>query len=346
MRSRQRARGRSGAAFIAWTPTPGRADDIAAALGGEARSFYWREIVNPRLIPLRYLVDAFRTAWYLTRRRPRAVIATNPPLFPALIGYAYARVAGVPLVLDSHISGFGLAGDRLSKLMLPVHSWLASRAAATIVTGDELGGIARSWGATPVIVHEPPPPWEVGPAGPMRARPRVLFAGMMAGDEPLAEVIEAARLVPELDVQVTGDLRKRPAAIGRAAPPNVTFVGLLPVGEFAKAVGQADVILSLSTERVSVMRTAYEAVYAARPLVIPDRPMLRELFPHAVHVEISPEGIASGLRAATARHDELVRAAPVARALQERRWQAQLALLRSYVEGHAHTQAPEPATHA
>jgi hypothetical protein len=332
---RERARGRSGAAFIAWTPTPGRAVDIAAALGGEARSFYWRGIVDRRLIPLRYLVDAFRTAWYLGRRRPQAVIATNPPLFPALIAYAYSKVARIPFLLDSHTASFGLAGDELSRRMLPVHSWLAPRAAATIVTGDELGAVARSWGARPAIVHEPPPAWEVGPAGPLGPRPRVLFAGMMAGDEPLEEVIEAARLVPELDVRVTGDLRKRPPGLMEGAPPNVEFVGLLPTPEFAKAVGGADVILSLSTERVSVMRTAYEAVYAARPLVIPDRPMLRELFPYAVHVDLSPGGIAAGLRSAAARHDELVRAAPEARALQERRWRDQLALLRSYVNGDA-----------
>ena len=59
------AGGRPAVAFIAWTPTPGRAIDIAAALGGEARPFYFRRIVNRRLIPVRYLVDALRTALYL-----------------------------------------------------------------------------------------------------------------------------------------------------------------------------------------------------------------------------------------------------------------------------------------
>ena len=73
---------RPAVAFIAWTPTPGRAIDIAAALGGEARPFYFRCIVNRRLIPVRYLMDTLRTALYLARRRPRAVVVTHPPIFP------------------------------------------------------------------------------------------------------------------------------------------------------------------------------------------------------------------------------------------------------------------------
>jgi hypothetical protein len=336
--------------FVAWTPTPGRAVDIAEALGGEAKAFNTLGIVRKPLIPVRYLVDSLRTALYLAVRRPRAVIITHPPLFPALIGFLYSRLARVPFVLDSHISAFGLAGDRLSKAMLPFHAWLAPRAAATIVTGDELAEIALSWGAVPAIVHEPPVAWRVAPPRPLSGRPRILFTCLFAGDEPVAEVVEAARAVPEFDVHVTGDLRRCPAALRASAPPNVRFVGFLGPDEFARAVGEADVVLSLSTERVSVMRTAYEAVYAERPLVLPERPLLRDLFPFAVHAEISPEGIEHGLRTAVATHGELIRVAPEARVLQERRWQDQLATLRELLaggdQGTAAGDPREPALHA
>jgi glycosyltransferase involved in cell wall biosynthesis len=320
---------RPAVAFVAWTATPGRAVDIAEALGGEARPFNALGLVDRRLIPVRYLIDSLRTAWYLARRRPRAVIATHPPLFPGLIAYAYARLARAPFVLDSHISAFGLMNDRLSELMLPVHRWLAPRAAAVLVTDDELGAIARSWGARPAIVHEPPLAWPVAPAGPLRERPRVLFAGTFQRDEPVAEVMEAARELPGLDVHMTGDLRRCPPDLRASAPPNVTLVGFLPGAEFARAIEEADVVLSLSTERVSVMRTAYEAVYAGRPLVVPDRPLMRSVFPYAVYVDVAPGAIAAGLRDAVARHAELVQAAAAARDLQWERWRAQLAELRA-----------------
>ncbi len=320
-------------AFIAWTATPGRAVDIAGALGGEARPFNALGLVDRRVIPLRYLLDSLRTVGYLIHRRPRAVIATHPPLFPGLIAYAYSRVARAPFVLDSHISAFGLMNDRLSEVMLPVHRWLAPRAAAVLVTDDELGAIAHSWGARPAIVHEPPLAWPVAPAAPLRERPRVLFAGTFQRDEPVAEVMEAARALPELDVHMTGDLRRCPPELRAGAPPNVKLLGFLPGREFARAIEGADIVLSLSTERVSVMRTAYEAVYAARPLVVPDRPLLRQIFPFAVYVDVTPEAIAAGLRGAVARHAELLRAATSARELQQERWREQLTELRGLVEG-------------
>ena len=318
-------------AFIAWTPAPGRAIDIADALGGEARTFQSLGIVDKRLVPLRYLVDAVLTSWYLVTRRPRALIVTHPPLFPALIGYAYARVARTPFVLDSHPTAFGLARDRLSECLLPVHRWLARRVRAVLVTGDELRDIAESWGARAVVVHEPPANRGHASGPPTRERPLILFPGRFAGDEPVAEVIEAARMVPQVDVNMTGDLRLCPRELREGAPSNVAFLGLLSLNDFADAIRGADAVLSLSTESSSVMRTAYEAVYAERPLVTFDRPTLRELFPYAIHVSIDAGGIATGLRAVEQRGEALLSTAPQARVLQEDRWQAQLLTLRSLI---------------
>jgi glycosyltransferase involved in cell wall biosynthesis len=259
------------------------------------------------------------------------VIATHPPIFPGLLGYVYARLARVPFVLDSHIMGFGFADDRLSQVTMPIHSWLARRAAATLVTGGELAEIVRGWGGRPLAVHEPPVDWPVEPPASLGGRPRVLFTGLFARDEPVDLVLEAARALPEADVEITGDVRLAPAGLVDSAPPNARFLGFLPGPAFGDAVRRADVVLTLSTERVSVMRTAYEAVYAERPLVLSDGPMVRELFPYAVFVELSPEAVAEGLRTAIVRHAELATAARSARELQERRWDEQLAALAAVV---------------
>jgi hypothetical protein len=244
----------------------------------------------------------------------------------------------VPFVLDSHISGFGFADDRLSRLTLPLHSRLSSRAAATLVTGAELADIVRDWGGHPLTVHEPPVAWPVTPPHALDGRPRVLFTSLFARDEPVSEVIDAARALPEADVEITGEVRLAPPGLTESAPPNVRFLGFLPGVAFGEAIRRADIVLSLSTERVSVMRTAYETVYSQRPLVLPDRPMLRDLFPYAVHVEVTSEGIASGLRSAIRRHAELAAAAGTARELQERRWSGQLAALSS-ITGRSATHA-------
>lgn len=329
-------------AFLAWTPAPGRARDIAHALGGEPRTFFALNIVRRPVIPARYLIDAVRTAAYLVASRPRALIATHPPLFPGMIGFAYARIARVPFVLDSHIGAFGLAGDALSRALLPLHARLARRADAVLVADDELAARVRAWGGRALLVHEPPVPWPPVPPRPAGERTRVLFPGTFRGDEPVAEVVEAAARLPAVDVVVTGDPRKRPIGLLDTLPSNVTLAGFLDPDSYRRVVQDADIVLSLSTERNSVMRTAHEAVYADRPLVVADRPLLRELFPHAVHAPVTATGIAAGIEEAIDRHAELIALAPQARALQEKRWNRQLGSLTEVLGLGRVAQAPTP----
>ena len=256
----------------------------------------------------------------------------NPPIFPALIALAYARLAGIRLLLDSHPSSFGLAGDELSRRLLPVHAWVARRAATTLVSAPALAEIVRGWGAEVDIVHEARPAWRVEPSQAPRPRPLILFACIFSGDEPVSEVVEAARRVPSVDVHITGDQRRCPPGLREGAPPNVRFVGFLRGPAYVRALAEADAILALSTEPTSVMRTAHEAVWAERPLIISVRPQLEELFPFAVQVPNEAEGIAEGIRSALSRRADLVAAAPAARAHQEARWRRQLDSLRSRLD--------------
>jgi hypothetical protein len=324
--------------FISWSEDDGRALEIAAALGGEARIFYDLRIVWRPLVPLRYAVSGIRMVFYLLVRRPRSVIVTNPPIFPALIALAYGRLARAPIVLDSHPSAFGPRGMHAFE---PLHSWVALRAVTTLVTVDELGEIVRRWGARADIVHEAPPKWSVPPAPPFPDRPRVLYVGRFAGDEPTAEVLDAARFAPEIDLYVTGDVRKCPAELVDAAPSNVKFTGFLRDKAYVQEIARANVILVLTSRADAVNRAAYEAVYAGRALVVTSSLPMTQLFPFAIHVTNDAQGIASGLRTAVRRYVELVEAAPAALTLQDERWLHQLSVLRSRLaSGNAGRSSP------
>jgi glycosyltransferase involved in cell wall biosynthesis len=316
--------------FIAWSQDDGRTIEIAAALGGEARCFYDLSIVRRPLVPIRYALSAARTIAYLIRRRPAAVIVTNPPIFPALIALAYGRLANAPLLLDSHPSAF--SGSPVVHRVTRIHALVARRVVSTLVTVDELGDIVREWGGRADIIHEAPPGWSLRPAKPLSGRPRVLYIGRFSGDEPTEEVIAAARLTPDIDIHVTGDTRKCPPKLRADAPPNVTFTGFLRGDAYTGAIEAADIVLVLTRRVEAVTRAAYEAVYGGRPLVLTGSPVHRALFPHCVPVPNDAEGIARGLQDAVARHAELVAAAPRALALQTERWDQQLAVLRSRLE--------------
>jgi glycosyltransferase involved in cell wall biosynthesis len=322
--------------FIAWSSVSGRSSEIAKALGGEAKCFYDFGFVSRPLVPVRYAASAVRTLLYLLRRRPRAVIATNPPVFPSLIAFLYGRLTGAPIVLDSHPVAFGFYEHKRFVTLMPLHRWLMPRVRASIVTVDELVAEVEREGGRAEIVHEAPPLWTVAPAGPIAGRPVVLFVGIFASDEPVELIVAAARALPDVDVRVTGDLRKCPPPLLEDKPPNLELTGFLGPEDYRAAIAGAHVVMTLTTRPESVDRGANEAVFARRPLIVSDWPAARRYFPYAVHVPNTEEGVVAGINEALGRYDHLRRKADLALAEQQGRWERQLETLRSLL-------SPEPA---
>jgi hypothetical protein len=331
---RRLKRRRPPVSFIAWSSVAGRSLEMAAALDGEARCFYDFGFVRGPLIPLRYAASALRTASYLLRRRPRAVIVSNPPVFPAVIAWLYCRIASAPLVLDSHPSAFGFYETKKSvRLTMPLHRFLIRQAHASIVTGEALTEMVRSAGGRAEIVHEAPPLWETRAAPPLGRQPSVLFVGIFADDEPVEVVAAAAGRLPEVDFRMTGDLRKCPPGVLADKPPNLELVGFLGPDAYREAVEASNIIITLTTRPEAVNRAAHEAVFARRPLIISDWPAMRFYFPHAVPVDNEVDAVVAGIERTLADYEELVSTAEEAVRDQRERWDRQLGVLRGLIAG-------------
>lgn len=314
-------------AFIAWTDRTERADEIAASVGGVARRFEGGGLRGRATAPLRYVLNLVATAAWLARHRPRAVVTQNPPVFPGLVAWAYGAITGRPVLLDSHPASFGRK-DGLWRVMLPVHRFLARRARLVLVTAPELADEVRAWGGRAVEVHEAPTEGLAATSPPpLDGRPRVLYVGVFAPDEPAEAVVEAARLAPDVDVAITGDVRKAPPGLVERAPANVTFVGFLDQPAYRQAIRDAHAVMSLTTEPTSVIRSGYEAVYAGRPLITSDWPVLRATFPHALHSSAEPAALADALMAIGPRYGELTSTTTAALDHQAATWTRQRAAI-------------------
>jgi glycosyltransferase involved in cell wall biosynthesis len=314
------ARRRGGVRFVAWGAVAGRSQEIAAALGGDARCFFAPGRRRPPVL-LRWALSALGTTVDVLVRRPDVLIVTNPPGPAALVGWAAGRAVGARVVLDGHPGAFGAQGDRVAARLQPLHRWVTRRADLSIVASDPWREIVESWGARAVVVHEAPGEWVLRP--PVRHRRlRVLCVGRFAADEPWPAVLEAAARCPELDVHMTGDPRR--AGVDRSVlPPNVTLVGFLDPARYREAVYGADVVVTLTTEPASVMRAGCEAVWAGRPLVVSDWPVARAAFPYALHVPNDGGSLAAALRRLDRSYDGWAAGAGDARQVQVRRWERQ-----------------------
>jgi glycosyltransferase involved in cell wall biosynthesis len=308
--------------FVAWGAVGGRPAELAHALGADVLCLFPPGPARRPSAPLRYLQCALETGRYVRRHRPRVIVVTNPPVIAGLITYAWGKSVGATLVLDSHPGGFGAQGDRVAARLQVVHRWLVRRAAFSLVAAPRWADVLRSWGGVSEVVHEAP--GDDTPTEPARrGRLRILFVGRFAPDEPVDLVVAAAGQVPSCDVSITGDLDRCPDALRSGAPPNVRFVGFLDADDYRAAVDESDVVVCLTTEPGSVMRAAYEAVYACRPLIISGWPLARELFPFALPVEHQVAALGHAFRDADAHYDELAAQTEAARELQLARFDAQ-----------------------
>ena len=319
-------------AFVAWSQSA-RPRELASATGASYSIVYVTLLGRVSLAPLRYMLSAGSTVWFLLRNRPSVVVATNPPVFPALIAHLLSPLTGSELILDSHPRGFGYKGSAVGRFMAPIHRYLMRRARATLVASPELADLVIESGGVPLILHEAPPEWEMYEAASLGDVPTVLWVTIFASDEPLEAVLAAARELPDVHFMITGDRRRAPAALIETAPANVEFTGFWVDEGYARLISDADVMLVLTTEPASVPRAAFEAVEGLRPLVLTETPDLRELFPAAVFVDNTPRGIARGIREAISGHAELVSAAPEARDAQRRRWRRQQRQLEALLTG-------------
>lgn len=257
---------------VAWCPQQPRTVALAAALGGEALLLGGGRRGGRARLALRYLRDGIRTWRRLSGCDPDVVVAVSPPVFTPLVAWAWCRARGRRLVIDCHTGAFH---SREWGWSLPIHRWLARRAEVTLLHTEAMEAEVQGWGARALLLPDDVPDPGRAEQRPRGTRPRVLVAGALDATEPVEAAIEAARLMPGVDLLFTGDRDRVDPELRRAAPANVVFTGWLDHPRFLGEMLAADVVAAFSCDPQVMNRAAFEAVGMSRPLVLSDQPGLR-----------------------------------------------------------------------
>jgi glycosyltransferase involved in cell wall biosynthesis len=322
---------RTRALMVTWAPYSGRSEGLAQHLGIRNYFIHYLAFQRPWIAPLKYPLQAAATLRLLGRERPAVVLVQNPPPVAPLVVALYAAVTGAGFIIDSHSEAFLI---RRWRWTLPLQRWLARCALATVVTNAHLAGVVRRWGAPALIAVDPPItiPSRDGDAEPALEPPAdrftVVVVSTFADDEPIGEVLQAARALPDVRFAITGDpAYARPEWLAEP-PPNVEFTGFLQRDAYFARIRCANALLVLTTLDHTVLRGAWEALDLGQPLVLSDWPILREYFCRGtVHVVNTAASIAAGIREARAREAALRAEMVALRAERRQAWrQAQQAL--------------------
>jgi glycosyltransferase involved in cell wall biosynthesis len=284
--------------LIAWTRNPGRFTDLGRVFSVEPKIIGFARLRSRWSAPIRYTLSVVSTIAWLLATRPRVVIVCCPPPFASALVAAYARAFRAVYLLDAHPGAFGHR-DKLWRLFLPLQRMLVSRALVTMVTEPTLGHAVERWGGRSLVFHEVPPAvLPTPPRADVGARPRVVFTTIFDPDEPLDVITGAACDLTECDVTITGDpSRLAPGLRDRLlAESHIQLTGWLDQRSYLALIASSDIVVSLTRDHHSVMRSAFEAVYLERPTVLSDTATLRECFSPSVFVGGRREDVGGGVR--------------------------------------------------
>jgi len=233
---------------------------------------------------------------------------THPPLFAAATIWLHCLVFRARYVIDIH------SGCFIQEHWRRLDRWqrfLARRAALNLVHNAENAKVVEGWGAPheilPSLPPDMPPPTKpaqpASPAGPT-TRPLAVYVCSFKEDEPHAEVIEAARGLPDVDFAVTG---RAPEGLGERLPANVRLTGFLSEADYVALLCRADVIVALTLRSGTLVYGAQEAIALHKPIVLSSTETLRAYFggAGAIFAENAAGALCAAVGEALARRGEL-----------------------------------------
>jgi len=311
------------ALFLVWGAPHGshRSEFMAQHLGMDLKHIYITAKRGKYYAPFKYFGQLVTTLIFLVRKRYQLVFVQAPPIFSVLPVYLYSLLSSTEFIIDAHTPS--LLGP-IWAWTLPLHRFLSRRAITTIVTNDYLQKLVASWGANAFVLEDPP---IIKPSisRPMRLKNgalNVVMVSTASPDEPVEEVLEAARDLPEMCFYITGDYAKSRQYIVDSAPPNVHFMGYLRE-DFYPLLAAADVIVDLCVEDHQFLSGANEALGLGKPLITSKGPVLEGYFNQGtIHVHNTPTGIRQGLLEAQDKLAELKADMLSLQAIRRREWWA------------------------
>jgi hypothetical protein len=307
--------------YISWAANCSRSDHTARELGGVSHMVYWESLGSrPATVWLKYIGQALRTWRILSAARPSAVFVMTPPLFAPLVAWLYCATHRCALVMDAHTAAF--LHPRWRQLQW-LQFWLCRRARTTIVHNAHLQALVERHGGHAIVVSDIPVRFDKTEPYPLPPGFNVAVVCSFNPDEPTANMLDAARRLPDVTFHVTGNPKALAPELKRDLPPNVRLTGFLSDGAYGLLISRADAVMTLTTRDHTMLRGAWEAVYQGTPVIISNWPILRESFDTgAVHVDNTSDDIVRAVNALRSDYRTYREGARALRERKEHRWNA------------------------
>jgi glycosyltransferase involved in cell wall biosynthesis len=234
-------------------------------------------IVNKHRV-IRYPILIFKTLKLIYKKDIRILFVQNPSIVLSMLAVLLKFIRNIRVIVDAHNSGiYPLEGK--SKFLSWIARFIARKADAVIVSNNYLAETVQAWKAKPIVMPDPIPRLTVVKKITFE-RPYVFFICTWASDEPYLEIIKAASLVPhDVDIYITGNYRNKltPEQIENL-PSNIKLLGFVSEEDYVAYFKSCLLAIDLTTRENCLVCGAYEALSLAKPCIVSDSQVNREIF--------------------------------------------------------------------
>lgn len=229
----------------------------------------------------RYLKLGWRTLRLFAKHRPRTVLVQNPSLILALLACLARPLWGFKLIVDAHNE----AVEPYINTYWPIPAlarWVMAKADITIVTNDYLAIMVSGVGGRPFVLPDRLPAIDFKSPPELHHSMDVMVIATYAPDEPIADIISAARNIPgDFRFFITGNDAKLAADVRSDIPKNVALTGFLSEEEYWQRMISSHVVLDLTLMPNCLVCGAYEGLALGRPMILSANPPTEAIFGQA-----------------------------------------------------------------
>lgn len=287
--------------YFAWTGFQRRQISLAPHFGFENVFMP----VERRVSLLRKAFSYLKNTRLMFRRlrlsRPEVVWVQLPqvPLLWVVLFYRWFIDGKVKVIADCHNAMFRAPWNKI-----PFGVSLLSRCDVVLVHNDDVRRMALEAKLSDenlLVVEDPPASFgqvELLSFDLDMPRPWFVFPASFSPDEPISELIDAARKVSNVSVLITGNFNNcKNSGLIQDAPPNVRFMGFLSVSDFDALIVHCDAVIAFTRFDGIQLSVCGEAVGAGKPMLVSETTTLKRLFPKgSVFVDSSDaHSIANGI---------------------------------------------------
>lgn len=285
--------------YITWFDFSTRSDGIAHHLG--ANSYHFRDLKRLKHVfaLLKYILASFKTLIVLHKESPEVIFVENPPIFAVLVVWFYCMLCRTHYVVDTHSAAFTC---RRWIFFLWLYRFLAKHALTNVLHNEPLAQIVTNWCA-PAIVLEDAPQLYTDRKYPFGKGFNVVVVCIYSNDEPIYEVIKAARRLRNVNFYITGNLKNAPKEIKMIVPRNVILTDYLAQEDYVGLLKGCDIVVSLTTNDNTMQCGAHEGLELGRPIITSNWPVLKKYFlKGTIHIDNTASSLVTAIKNMRAEH--------------------------------------------